>query len=110
VVLIERMPRGSDGLKLTAINGHQLACYQTGHAAKLDEGTARRNKGEFVVFAKVGDGLEVWLEPIDQPHDLDVALTLGFKSARRANPLEIAVEIKLQLVGGIIRGATGAFG
>ncbi len=75
-------PRGSNRLKLAAIDGHQLTGYQTGGSAELDEGTARRHKGRFVVFAKVGDGLEVGFEPVDQPHHFDVALTLGFEPPR----------------------------
>ncbi|MNM68639.1 hypothetical protein D3C81_802030 [compost metagenome] len=76
---IHMTPRGSNRLKLAAIDGHQLACDETHRAAKLDEGTTGRDKGCFVVFAKVSDGLEVGLEPVDQPHHFDVALALGFE-------------------------------
>lgn len=75
-------PRRGLRLKLADINGHQITCNQTGCAAKPDEGTARRHKSEFVVFTKVGDGLEVRFEPVDQPHHFDVALTLGFEKLR----------------------------
>ncbi|MNT04820.1 hypothetical protein D3C72_1394130 [compost metagenome] len=77
---IHMTPRGSNRLKLAAIDGHQLACDETHRAAKLDEGTTGRDKGCFVVFAKVSDGLEVGLEAVDQPHHFDVALALGFKT------------------------------
>ncbi|MNF61640.1 hypothetical protein D3C84_432920 [compost metagenome] len=60
----------------------QVACDQTRHAAKPNEGTTRRHKGEFVVFTKVGDGLEIGFESVDQPHHFDIALTLGFKAPR----------------------------
>lgn len=45
-------PRGSDSLKLTAIDGHQVACDQTRHAAELNEGATRRHKGKFIVLRK----------------------------------------------------------
>ncbi|MNE18383.1 hypothetical protein D3C80_1114170 [compost metagenome] len=79
---VHMAPRGSDRLKLAAIDGHQLACDQPGGAAKPDEGPARRHKGRLVVFAKVSDGLEVGLESVDQPHHFDVALALGFEPPR----------------------------
>jgi hypothetical protein len=75
-------PRGRHRLKLAAVDGRQLTGDQTGCAAKPDERTARRHKGEFVVFAKVGDGLEVGFESVDQSHHFDVALTLGFEPPR----------------------------
>ena len=58
------------------------------NAAKLHEGAVRRNKGGFVVLAKIGNGLEVGFEPVDQPNHFDVALALSFEPPRRADPLE----------------------
>lgn len=45
-------PRGSDHLKLTAIDGHQVTSDQACHAAKLNKGATRRQKGEFVALRK----------------------------------------------------------
>jgi len=39
-------------------------------------------KAGLLFFAKVGDGLEVGLEPVDQPHHFDVALALRFETQR----------------------------
>jgi len=75
---IHMTPRGSNRLKLAAIDGHQLASDKTHLSAKLNEGTTGRDKGGFVVFAKIGDGLEVGFKPVDQPHHFDVALALSF--------------------------------
>jgi hypothetical protein len=57
-------------------------CDQTRHATTPDEGAARRHKGEFVVFANVGDGLEAGFEPVDQPHHFDVVLALRLETPR----------------------------
>ncbi len=59
-------PGRGDRLKLAAINGYQLTCYQPGSAAKLDESAARRDESGFVVLTEISDGLEIGLESIDR--------------------------------------------
>jgi hypothetical protein len=52
-------------LKLAAVDGYQLICDQACRTAELNESTAGRDEGGFVVLAKVGDGLEVGLESVE---------------------------------------------
>src|SRR4051812_18266938 len=51
-----------------------------------------------VVGAEIGDGLEIRLQCPQQPDHLDVAVTLGLKSAARTYSVQIAINVKLQQI------------
>src|SRR5258708_13233415 len=58
-------------------------------------------RGDFVdgggVFcAKIGDGLETWNEPSRQPFHFQIAASLTFQPPARLDPVEIAIDIKLE--------------
>src|ERR1044071_10100073 len=55
-----------------------------------------------MVAAKIGNGLEVGRELAQQPDDFQVALALALQRARRADAMEIAIEIEPQQIAGMI--------
>ena len=70
--------------------------------AQQHELAEHRAEGVAVVAAEIGDGLEVGLQMPQQPDHLDVAVGLGFQPAARAHPVQIAVDVELQQIGGRI--------
>ena len=59
---------------------------------------------------KVGNRLVIGDKPARQPHHLNVAPSLVLKPPTSLNPIEIAVDVKLQQDRGMIRGSAGCFG
>jgi hypothetical protein len=64
-----------------------------------------------VVLPEIGDRLVVGDEPAKQPHQLDIAAGLALEPPARLHPVEIAVDVELQQIGGrIARAACVTFG
>jgi len=45
-------------------------------------------------------------EPTQQPHDLDIASGLAFEPSARLNPVQVAVNVKLEQNRGVVRWPT----
>jgi len=73
------------GLELAAVDGDELAAKQVEVAAEQDEGAADLADGFAIVFAKVGDGLEVRGELAQEPNQLQVAAGFPFQQATGAD-------------------------
>jgi hypothetical protein len=101
---------GGYRLELTAIDGHPLARDQSHFAAELYEGSTGSSERLAIVLAVIGNGLEVRLESIEQPHDFDIALAFGFETARGTNTLEIAIQVQLQQICRVVGRTPRAFG
>ncbi|MDP9663473.1 UNVERIFIED_ORG: hypothetical protein J2W16_001180 [Pseudomonas cremoricolorata] len=110
LIQIQMTSGGSDCLKLAAVDGNQVAGNQTGSSAESHQSPTCRNERGFVVLAKIGDGLEVRFESVDQPHHLDAALAFGFQTPGRANTLEISIKVEFELIGGVVCGAPSRLG
>ena len=81
------------------------------------QGAAERNKpgadladGAAIVLAEIGDGLVVGRQAARQPHHLNVASGLALEPTARLNPVEIAVDVKLQQNRRMIRWSAGRLG
>ena len=55
---------------------------------------------------EVGDGLEVGSQLAHQPDHLEVPMTLSFQLPTGTDSVEVAVEVELQQIGGVVRGST----
>ena len=98
-----------DRLELAAINGHHRIGEQLHMAAQVDEFPAHLADRLAVVFAEIGNRLEVRHQPAGQPHQLDVTLGFPLQSAAGLNSIEITVDVDLQKSGGVIAGTAGGF-
>ena len=56
--------------------------------------------GRAVVFAEIGDHLVIGDKPAQQPNHFEVAARFAFQTAARLHPVEIAINVKLQMNGG----------
>ena len=89
-------------LELAAIDRNARLREQTHRPAQGHKSRADLADRGTVVLPEVGDRLVVRCKPSKQPHDLDVAPGFPFQSTARLNPVEIAVDVKLQQDGGVI--------
>jgi hypothetical protein len=62
-------------------------------------------EGISVVAPKVSDRLEVRLQMAQQPDHLDIAMGRSLQPAARPHPVQIAVNVKLQQIGGRVARA-----
>src|SRR5712664_80137 len=85
-----------DRLELAAVNGDAGLREQTHHAAQRNEARAHFADGSAIVLAEIGNRLVIWSQTPRQPHHLDVAPSLALKPAARLDPIEVAVDVKLQ--------------
>ena len=90
-----------------AVYRQQLAAEQVQLPAQQHELTEHRTEGLAVVAAEIGDGLEVGLQMPQQPDHLDVAVGLGFKPPAGSDPIEVAVDVELEQIGGRVAGPPG---
>jgi hypothetical protein len=86
-----------------AINGHDGLREQVQLAAQHDELAAPLADGWPVVFAEVGNGLEVGHQANGQPHELDVALGLAFQAPAGLDAIEVPVDVDLELHRRVVR-------
>jgi hypothetical protein len=86
-----------DRFELTSADGNRCGSEQTSAPAHHDELTAHFADGRAIIFAEIGDGLEIRCQAACQPHRLDIALAFPLKPAARLNAVEIAVDIKNSL-------------
>ena len=84
-----------DRFELAAIDRDDRLGEQLQIAAQDDELPAHAADRLAVIFAKVGDRLEVRRQSSGQPNQLDVALGLALEPPARLNPVQIAVDVDL---------------
>jgi hypothetical protein len=53
------------------------------------------------LFAEIGDHLVIGDAPAQQPHHFEVAARFAFETAARLHPVEIAIDVKLQMNRGM---------
>jgi len=94
------------GLELAAIDGNTRRRQEAHLAAEFDEARTYLAKRQAIVFAEVRDCLVIRCEPTQQPHDLDIASGFSFEPPARLNPVQIAVNVKLEENRRVVRGPT----
>jgi hypothetical protein len=82
--------------ELAAVNRNHRSGEQAQLAAQHHKLGTRRPDRPAIVFAEVGNRLEVRRQPPSQPHQLDIALCFPFETPARLHAVEIAVEVDLQ--------------
>jgi hypothetical protein len=95
-----------DSFEFRAIDGHQVAAEEVELMAEEGEFPAHLANGLAVISAKVGDGLKVGCEAFDEPRDLQVAMRFSFQHTAQADPIEVAIKVELQEVGGMVWGTS----
>src|SRR5205807_8459 len=73
--------------------------------AEFDKARAYLAQSQAIVFPEVRDRLVIRCEPTQQPHDLNIASGFSFKPSARLNPVQIAIDVKLQENRGMVRGS-----
>ena len=69
-----------DSLEFTTVDCNQRIGEQTKALTQQHKLTAYTSDGSSVVFAEVGDGLEVRFQMAGQPHQFDVSLRLALQT------------------------------
>src|SRR5262249_24205862 len=83
-------------LELAAVDRNARFRQQTHLAAQGNELRADLLDGRAVVFAEIGDGFVIRNEPSRQPHHFQIAASLTLQPPARLDPVEIAIDIKLE--------------
>src|SRR5215212_5880826 len=91
-----------DRLELTAIDRDQFTTEELQLLTQQREGTADFLDRLEVVFAKIGDRLEIRPELFEQPHQLKIASRLAFEETRGAKSVEIAIDIQLEQISRMV--------
>ncbi|MNQ60182.1 hypothetical protein D3C85_744530 [compost metagenome] len=89
-------------LELAAVDSNQVFREKPQLLAKHNKLAADAPDGFAVVFAEVGDGLEVRHQATGQPHQFDIALRLALKASARLDAVEITVDVDLQHDCGVV--------
>src|SRR5690349_12024239 len=97
-----------EGFEAAAINGHQFGPKEIHLAAKQIEVSKQWLKGVPVLLAEISDSFEIRIHPAQQPDQLQIAPRLGFQPPAGANPVEVAIEVKLEQIGRMIRRTPGS--
>jgi hypothetical protein len=100
--LIEHAESAGRGTNLRTVDRYKYCSEQPLVAAKKNEGAAGADDGSAVVAPEISNRLVVGRETADEPHHLDVALALALEAARRADLVEVTVDVELQQVARII--------
>jgi hypothetical protein len=100
--LTEHAESAGRGTNLRTIDRHKYASEEPLVAAKKNEGAAGTDDSSAVVTPEISNRLMVGRETTDEPHHLDVALALALEPARRADLVEVTVNVELQQVARII--------
>ena len=86
-----------DRLEFAAVDRNARFREQPHLAAEFDEAGAHLAQRFAVVLAEVGDGLVIRDEAPQQPHHLDVAASFTLEPPARLHPVEITVDVELQV-------------
>src|SRR6476469_247292 len=88
------------------VNGDARRREKAHLTAEFDEARTYPAQRQAIVFAEVRNRLVIRCEPTQQPHDLDIASGLSFEPPARLNPVQIAVDVKLEENRGVVRWPT----
>ena len=102
----EVLVAGVHRLESAAVDGNQGLAKELQIPSQDDEPPADVPNAGAVVASEVCDRLGVRCEAPGEPHLLDVALALPFESAARLHPIQVAIDVDLQKIGGVVQGAT----
>lgn len=80
----DHLALAGDCLKLRTINCDQLATNQALTPAESHEDPARRREGRAILPAKIGDGLEVRRQPLQQPEHFKISAEQFSEAAQTA--------------------------
>src|SRR5262249_25682165 len=94
-----------DRLELRSVDGDARCTEQIKLAAQPNELAANLTNGLAIVLAEIRDGLEVRRQLPGQPDHLDIALALPLQASARRNPIEVAVDIKLEHHARMVAGS-----
>ena len=94
-----------DRFELAAINRNAGV-----RPAKHNEPGADLTDGMAIVLAEIGNRLVIGSKPARQPHHFKIASSLSLKPPARLNPIEIAVNMKLQQDRRMIRRPSSCLG
>src|SRR5215208_5128715 len=93
-----------DRLELAAVNRHARLRQQADLSAERHKLRTHLADRRSVILAEIGNRLVIGNQPTAEPHDLNVAASLSFKSAARLKPVEITVDVELEQHRRMIRG------
>src|SRR3954454_15879750 len=91
-----------DRLEFAAVDHDELATEQVQLLTKQRERAADLSDRHQVVLAKIGNGLEIGGELFEEPHDLEVAPSFWIQQAAGAQAIEIAIDVELEEVAGMV--------
>jgi len=95
-----------DGLELGAIDGDQVTAEKIELAAEEGELPANVADCLAIVLVEIGDDLEIGRKAPEQPHHLHIAMGFALKHPAGAHPVEVAIEVELEQIGGMVRWAS----
>jgi hypothetical protein len=99
-----------DGFELAAIDRNAWRCKQAHLPTQFDELYADLLDRWTVVLTEIGNRLVIRNQPTRQPHHFNVASGLTLQPPARLNTIEIAVNVKLQQPGRMIRRPASCLG
>jgi hypothetical protein len=85
------------------VDRHDLSAHQIELAQHQYELPVHRLERQPVVLAELGNGAIARHQVLHQPYQFEVAAGLALQAARRSDPVEVAIKIKLQKVGRVVR-------
>src|SRR5207249_4022082 len=85
------------------VDRHKRSTHQIKRARQQHEIAVRRLQRCPVLLPERADRAVTRRQPLQQPNHLQIAPRLPLQTARRPHPIEIAVKIKLQQIGRIVR-------
>jgi hypothetical protein len=115
LLLVEALGAAVDRFRLAAVDGDQLPAEEFKFLAEKCElladpstGSGQAQTDGFpIVPSEVGDGLEVRYEAFDKPHHLGIAMGFPFRLTAGADAVEVAIEIELKQITGVVWRETG---
>jgi hypothetical protein len=105
----ERSVAGVDGLEPAAVDRDDRLREKIQTTTQRDELPASGADRRAVVFAKIGDRLEIPRQPARQPHHLDVSRRFALQTSARLDLVDVAVDVDLQHRRGMVRRTARRF-
>jgi hypothetical protein len=90
-----------------AINGDRVPAEDSKLLSEVGELPAYQADGLPIVPSVGGNAHEIRGEAFDEPHYLNGAVGFPFQSTAGADTVEVAIEIELEEITGVIRGGSG---
>ena len=90
-------------IKKRPVDRHNLTAHQVEFARHKHKLPVRRLERPPIVLAELGNGAIAGHQPLHQPDQFKIAASLALKTARRADPVDVAIKIELQQIRRIVR-------